>query len=79
MTESEGGAVKADETVKDVGITEGEEGMTKDAGTAEDANEVEKTTETAEVMDEITRDAAEKIEEKKEDKKICQCLFSMIT
>ena len=72
MTESEDGAAMAGETAGN-------------AGTAM-AGETAGDTGTTEVMDETAlvigqRGAEEKKEkkEKKEDKKICQCLFSMIT
>ena len=54
-------------------MTESEDGAAMADGTAGDAG-------TAEVMDETALVVGQRgAEEKKEDKKICQCLFSMIT
>ena len=70
---------------KDYSLTESEDGAAMAGGTAGDAGtamagETARDAGTAEVMDETALVVGQRgAEEKKEDKKICQCLFSMIT
>ena len=78
LTESEDGAAMADGTAGDAGTAMAGE-TAGDAGTAM-AGETARDAGTAEVMDETALVVGQRgAEEKKEDKKICQCLFSMIT
>ena len=78
MTESEDGAAMADGTAGDAGAAMAD-GTARDAGTAM-ADGTARDAGTAEVMDETALVVGQRgAEEKKEDKKICQCLFSMIT
>lgn len=78
MTESEDGAAMADGTAGDAGAAMAD-GTARDSGTAM-AGETARDAGTAEVMDETALVVGQRgAEEKKEDKKVCQCLFSMIT
>lgn len=93
MTESEGGAAMAGVTANTAGITEAVEEVRKGIWTAEAVNETAKDAEAEKKVHgdvSVKGTEAQKVEgmalvtepkgaeEKKEDKKICQCLFSMI-